>query len=393
MFITKQPEEQQKKYITLLQAVGGLSGLFSDNDSPYLYYRAAERVFCKAFEAEDLSREDCSYDAKKSGLGIGLKTFLYKNGSCLEKVAEFNSISDELRAIQNDPEKLIRKVASSRNKRLNVTNASHGLESGVYHCVARDNQNFSLYECPISNIDIPKISYNKDSFTKNTLVFNDDKNEYRFSLSKSTLFKRFQVKEGILQNIPIEILDDPFELIQTLFRNEEKHAPEINQEIILPLYSERDNNVPTRSGLNQWNAKSRARDKDEVYIQIPKWIHEKFPNFFPEKDEEFDLELPDGNILSVRHCQGGGTVNGKEVGKALMSSPNKDLGHWILRVVLKLQPEELCTLDMLKEAGIDSVSVTKIDAEKYRLNKPKYKINFTSWNTYSNFKDNHLFYD
>jgi len=393
MFITKQPKAQQEKYIKLLQAVGGLSGLFSDNDSPYLYYRAAERVFCKAFEAEDLSREDCSYDAKKSGLGIGLKTFLYKNGSCLEKIAEFNSISDELRALQKDPEKLIRRVASSRNKRLDVTNASHGLDSAVYHCVARDSQKFSLYECPVSNINIDKIIYNKESFKNNTLVFNDDKNEYRFSLSKSTLFKRFNVKDKIYQNITIEILDDPFELIQTLFENEERHAPEANEEIILPLYSERDNNVPERSGLNQWNAKGRPRDKEEVYIQIPKWIHQKFPDFFPEKDEEFDLELPDGNILSVRHCQGGGIVNGKQVGKALMSNPNKDLGYWILRVVLKLQPEELCTLNMLKEAGIDSVSITKIEAKKHRLNKTKYKINFTPWNTYSNFKDHHLSYD
>ena len=39
--------------------------------------------------------------------------------------------------------------------------------------------------------------------------------------------------------------------------------------IILPLYSVRDNNVPTKSGLNQWNAAGRKRHPNEVYIPIP----------------------------------------------------------------------------------------------------------------------------
>lgn len=378
MFLENQPRTQVDTYIKLLQSVGGLSGLFSDNDSPYLYYRAAERIFCKAFEAEDLSREDSSYDAKKSGLGVGLKTFLYKNGSCIEKVAEFNSISDELRSLQSTPEELILRVASSRNRRIEVTTTTHGLQTGIYHCVSRDSSKFSIYECPLEPISIEKIKFDQSSFGNNTLVFNDDSNEYRFSLSKSTLFKRFEVKNNIIQDIPIEILDDPFELIKTLFQSNETHAPSANPSIILPLYSERDGKVPERSGLNQWNAGGRSRDEDEVYIQIPKWIHEKFPSFFPNKDEEFVLELPNSNKLSAKHCQTGGDVNGKPVGKALMSNPNKALGKWILRDILKLAQGELCTLEMLKDAGIDSVELQK-------LSNSHYKINFASWGSYQDF--------
>jgi hypothetical protein len=59
---------------------------FSESDIPYLYYRVAEKVFCRAFEAEDLSRSDVSADAKKDGLGIGLKTFLAGNNKTIKKI-------------------------------------------------------------------------------------------------------------------------------------------------------------------------------------------------------------------------------------------------------------------------------------------------------------------
>ncbi len=75
MFFSSQKKEQQKEYEELLKTVGCLSSLFSDSETPYLYYRAAERIFCQAFEAEDLSRSDVSADAKMDSLGIGLKLF------------------------------------------------------------------------------------------------------------------------------------------------------------------------------------------------------------------------------------------------------------------------------------------------------------------------------
>jgi hypothetical protein len=40
-----------------------------------------------------------------------------------------------------------------------------------------------------------------------------------------------------------------------------------------------------RSGLNQWNARGRKRNESEVYIPIPKLIHDKFPNFFPGRQQ------------------------------------------------------------------------------------------------------------
>lgn len=90
MFLQNQSEKNKNLYIQLLKAVGSLSRLNTDSKIPYLYYRSAENIFCKAFEADNLSRSDCSVDARFGDIGIGLKTFLYGNGSSYQKVAEFN---------------------------------------------------------------------------------------------------------------------------------------------------------------------------------------------------------------------------------------------------------------------------------------------------------------
>ena len=79
MFYSSQSKKFKNEYIKLLKACGQLSNLSSESLTPYLYYRIAEKIFCKAFEASDLSRSDCAVDAKKNNIGIGLKTFLVGN--------------------------------------------------------------------------------------------------------------------------------------------------------------------------------------------------------------------------------------------------------------------------------------------------------------------------
>lgn len=124
--------------------------------------------------------------------------------------------------------------------------------------------------------------------------------------------------------------------------------------------------------VNQWNAKGRLRDPDEVYIPIPAWIHKVFANFFPSRDEPFKLILPDRTELSAKVCQ--------ENGKALMTNPNKDLGKWLLRKVLKLDEEQLLTYNMLEKKGIDSIEISK-------NNDGSFNINFKEIGTYENFEN------
>ena len=91
-FYSTQHRDKRNEYLDYLARLGMLSGLFSDSDDPYLYYRAHENLFCKVFDANNLSRGDISYDAKVMGLGVGLKTFLHNNGATLQKVAEFDNV-------------------------------------------------------------------------------------------------------------------------------------------------------------------------------------------------------------------------------------------------------------------------------------------------------------
>ena len=72
-FFLKQSEERKKLYIDLLEVTGSLSNLFAESNNPFLYYRAMENIFCKAFKADNLSRSDVSADAGKDKVGIVTK--------------------------------------------------------------------------------------------------------------------------------------------------------------------------------------------------------------------------------------------------------------------------------------------------------------------------------
>jgi hypothetical protein len=164
-----------------LKLIGSLSRLYSQNSSPYLHYRVAENIFCLAFEAEDLSRSDISVDARKSTMGIGLKTFLHSNGRTLQKIAEFNEKSPTINKLRLTEEK-IHMIAELRNERLRVTKELYGLSNMCYHCITRDIGINSIYEFPMDNIDINNLRIIEES--KKTITFTDNKNEYSFNLSK-----------------------------------------------------------------------------------------------------------------------------------------------------------------------------------------------------------------
>ena len=154
MFYTQQPQDQLDRYITLLQKIGALSNLFSDSDVPALYYRAAENIFCRAFQANNHSRSDTSADASKNKLGIGLKTFLNNNGRTFQKVAEFNKDRKEYIQHRDEPEQLVKKVSELKNLRIDFAKSAHELDNLIYHCVARKKGEFLLFEEPIFSFHV-----------------------------------------------------------------------------------------------------------------------------------------------------------------------------------------------------------------------------------------------
>ena len=357
MFFSNQTNEQKVEYEKFLKIIGSFSKLFSSSNIPYLYYRVAENIFCKAFDAEDLSRSDIAVDAKKIKTGIALKTFLASNNKTLQKVGEFNSDRQLYENLK--PDELVRKVSELRNIRIAFAKQAYGLKECIYHCVLREEGRFLIYEEPMYEIDLQKIV--KVKHKDNVISFNDGKNDYSFLLSKSTLTKRF-VTKPIEYDFNVKILDDPLQDLDKLLKNEKllfDTTSQIQATVYLPLYSSKDGEVPEKSGLNQWNAAGRQRDPSEVYIPIPSMVHKIAPSFFPNRDTPFILRLPDGKEMKSKVCQAGN--------KALMSQSNRELGQWILRDILHLKERELFTTKKMLELGIDSVRIDKVSDSIYQI--------------------------
>jgi hypothetical protein len=369
-FFFKQDEESRKLYTDLLKMMGLLSNLFAESKNPFLYYRAMENIFCKAFHADNLSRSDISADAGKNGIGIGLKTFLQNNGNTFQKIAEFNKESYLLRDLTGTD--LVRMVSEMRNQRIESTMRICNLYDMMYHLVTRSNKYMAIYE---EHMDLININNIKITQTNNTTIhFTDSLHDYSFSLSKSTLLKRFDTTDKRkIFGFDVEVLADPYDFLLNI-KNGKISKTELNATlndsddfidyIVLPLYSPRTKQVEEKSGLNQWNAGGRPRSENEVYISIPSWIHQKKKDFFTYNSDEnktnpFDVKLPNGKIISMRVAQ--------QKGKALMSNPNSALGEWILRDILELKPKVLVTKEILDMIGIDSVKLSKTGDGRYYL--------------------------
>jgi hypothetical protein len=365
--------DNKGNYLSLLSAVSKLSGLFSESAVPFVNYRVAENIFCRSFEAGNLSRSDTAFDANYNSIGIGLKTFVCNGTSSTEKVAEFNSLSRKLQDLKG--KELALKLGEFRNDRINLANRVYNIQDSLYHIVARKEKELLLYETDYDIIDVDNIHAIKDN--KASLQFEDGHNLYTFNYSKSTLFRKFIIPKSAFR-LPIDIIEDPYSLLLELFEENkniktatDKLIKGVNY-VILPLYglSKKEKFIFEKSGLNQWNANGRKRDFGEIYIPIPILIHLKYPNFFPQRDRDFNLQIPTGEVFTAKVCQ--------ENSKALMTNPNRVLSDWLLRKVLQLEEGELATIEKLDKLGFDSVIIIKDENENF-------KIDIMKTNSYTDF--------
>ena len=433
MFYENQPVEQQNDYKQMLEIIGSLTLLFSESDSPYLPYRCHENIFCKYFEATNLGRMDCSADAKKNRVGIGLKTWM---GNDDQKVAEFGRLRPEyenLRGIE-----LIRRIAEYRNDRIRITMNLHGIDEMIYHIVKRVPGSMKILEHAFEYIDIDNIEIITNRGNSNNTYFTDGNHTYHFSLSKNTLYMIFSELDE-LDSFPVQIMADPYAylmehrhanetpiIIETMGTDVVDYTVNLGQNVLadidlrtrqlcLRLYTidrkTGEKIVAPTSGLNQWNGvrtsnRRRAdgtvvhvetpRDPNELYIPYTAKDRNRKPDFFPPRDVSFNLHLPDGTIISAKVCQEAYKKMSEEkydmltedekriederrmAGKAIMSNPNRVLGEWLLRKVFELQEGTPVTYHMLERFGIDSVIFTKIDDLEY-------SIDFSETGTYEMF--------
>lgn len=410
MFYEKQPEKNRNDYKAMLAIVGQLSNLFSESTEPYLAYRAHENIFCKYFAADNLARYDCSADAKKDKVGIGLKTWVGRND---QKVAEFGKLKKtyvDLKGLE-----LVKKIAEYRNERIRVTKKMHGINEMIYHIVKRLPHEMEILECAFDDIDIDNIKLIPNRGNDNNTYFTDGKHTYHFSSSKNTLYMIFDDLEQ-LDSFEVKILEDPYEALLALNGEEtiplqiETYTKEEGlvshsytftprkRQLCLPLYSKKNGEkfVGEKSGLNQWNAGGRARHVDELYIPYNKPDRERDQSFFPARDTSFTLHLPDGTEISAKVCQEAYKKMSEEQynllsdedkliedkrraeGKSIMSNPNRVLGKWLLRDVFELPEETVVTYEMLEKFGVDSVVFTK-------NGELDYSVDFAEIGTYEEF--------
>lgn len=398
MFYELQPKDERENYKKMLTIIGNLTLLFSESQSPYLPYRCHENIFCKYLKAVNLARSDCSADAMKNHIGIGLKTWM---GNDDQKVAEFGKLRDtysDLTGLQ-----LVKKISEYRNERIRVTKNTYGITEMIYHIVKRIPGAMQILEHTFDYIDIDNIKLITGRGNVNNTYFIDGKHIYHFSTSKNTLYMIFEDME-LLDTFEVEIMADPYSFlmnssaIKTTVISQQEEMDYSNK-LCLRLYSTNSdgtNFVGEKSGLNQWNAGGRERNDDELYIPYLREDREHSPDFFPPRDTAFNLILPDGTNISAKVCQAAFKKMPDEeyerlstedkliedkrrnTGKAIMSNPNNVLGNWILRKVFELPPKTIVTYEMLEIFGIDSVVFTKIDNSNY-------SVDFAPLGTYEQF--------
>lgn len=375
-------------YGKLIQFAGRLSKLFSDNETPLIDYRFVEKAFVAVSQARDLSRKDISYDAAMANkAGVGVKTFGFslKTGSKIEKIAEFTKDAKNGAFAGLPPEAMASVVSDLRNARLKSDAAEVGisLDTSFYHCLLRVPGGVVVHEeemVPIDEGSIQPLGKNGKPMSRFSTAnddhvrFTDGNKEYTFNRSKNTLMQRFSTGVGFTsEEIPLSIQEDIWHLLlggelDGIFdldaTPEKTEDVSVMDHVVLPLYSTKSSilkMVPEKSGINQWNAGGRQRTFGEAYIPIPRLIHKLKPNFFPPRDQKFELRLPSGEVVSAKVCQDGS--------KALMSDPNTVLCNWLFATIdgsysyaeSRMPRRKPYTYDDLARVGKDSVVVRKLN--------------------------------
>mgnify|MGYP004471280291 FL=1 len=429
-------KEKQEKYIKRLTALGVLSGLFKELDGkngrkPYLHYRNHEISFIDSFEVQGITRKDSAFDAivrvGDKTIGVGLKTWVHNSDSSIQKVAEFNKKSGELRQLfeAGKDVDLVHRVAELRNSRIDDDKRLYETDLDIYHVITRDTNCFYITEFPYEKIDINNI---KDIHKRGSSIsFNDGKNDYIFNMSKSTLFKRFDASENErILSVKIDIHDDPFYILENIFNSEpssnEKDCsvmPPLHDDntylvdekstfdtsldlktpqnlpitpsfdksdnfIMLPLYNDDTYDVNEKSAFNaslaspKTKGSNNPRPEYEAYAQIPTYIHQLYPNFFgfnaldddARSNSSFNLHFPNGKIIPAKITQ--------DRGKGLQTNPQSELGKWLLFNIFGLKEYEMLTRDIIDEKEIDSIKITKIDNNNFKVDVCSY-LDYEKW--------------
>lgn len=400
---SKYSDEQRKEYIQFLQVYGALTNLFRQKKGdliPYLDSKFQETVFAKTFNCTNVDIGNTPHDVLsifgEERIGIGIKTWMNSSPS-FQKVMQVKRFQEEINtAFGEGEESLAFKISEIKNERIKSDYERLGLSENknIYHYVTRDKGRFVINECAYPLIDINNL---RDFvLTKTSFNWSDGVKEYKFTFGDSQIWQKFDSSNNdtlMLNQFDVDIINDPFSFLLKsyldLTSSTTKVAEVEIEEVYLPLYSYRSQDVEHKSGLNAWNAAPKSRGSDrprplnEVYIPIPIEFHRKHPDFFtsnmprlieerknnkdhkrPEKLEvRFHIELPNGKRIpalitgdNMKNFQSGSLTERDEEGRRFGQSA---LGQWLLLDVLGLKERKLVTREWLQMKGTDSVRIWK----------------------------------
>lgn len=324
---------------------GSLHELSSTNETILINSRSVEYMLCESFNLTNVARKDSPIDAFKNQCGFGIKTFglLHLNDKTLhklEKVAEFKYDSLTISQCPSNFDKAV-KVSTLRNQRLIVAMRSESLNNLLYILILRLKKEIFFYEHSYELINTNKIIIINSN--EKSIKFTDGSNIYSYKYSNSTLYQEFSIEKSKIKEIYI---------IEKTYSSKELEDKLISKNEISLLFSDI---LKPASGLNQGHAKGRKRDPDEIYIPIKSTIHKQFPYFFPRNKQDLDmpftLMLTNKKFVNCKICQSNR--------KALMSNPNKELGKHILRELLKIPKEQVCTMEHIEKSGYTGLKVIK----------------------------------
>ena len=375
----------REQYESTLKTVGSFSSLhglpriiWNGGATPYIDSTIAKTAYCYYFNGKDVEDDGGAIDLCIKTLGVKISSVLNRLEGIYILIDRFDKqaplINKQLR------KNVVKEIANLRNTSIYLTRNRYGLTSMIDHILIRDVGKVHIYEELIEPININTINNIQFNRNNTAILFQDDSHEYLVDLTQCFLYKKINCNIP-LKTLQLNILQNPFEAIPKIkppksalcYNNIEDER--LKPSVILPLFSDRTGDVPEKSGLNQWHAEGRIRDVDEIYIPIPAWIHQRFPGFFPDRDEVFTLitENPSQKSFQVKVCQ--------DNSKALMSNPNKALGHWLLRDIMEIPLGYVMTRSDLRQLNVDSVEIIKLDDQLF-------KIKLKSYGSYDKFKEN-----
>jgi hypothetical protein len=155
-------------------------------------------------------------------------------------------------------------------------------------------------------------------------------------------------------------IDDMNIIVDSITSQQPKNLKDIalTKEVVhVPLFSEKQQRMHDRSGLNWGQRPEYSREPNQAYIPVPKSIHDQHPDFFPPKDQEFTLLTDDGESFVC--------VMAQDNRKAIETRYDNSIIGRYFRKRLNVELGNYVSLDDLERYGRKSLSIYKIGCDLF----------------------------